>query len=192
MSKQPATIDQFSENLASEAARPPAFRAKLASIDGTAAATLERFDANPLESDIDQVLTAQSVKLATTAALESFDRFTMENRQQALADAAAATNKTAGKTLLEAGLAERCKNRAARMADLGRQTAAVTEEQFKPDLSDAEYKSLEVRRAALVATAEGLDSFVPAARNAITYFSNTPSAETWQDAVRAVRAVDFS
>ena len=192
MSKQPNTIDQFSETLATEAARPPAFRERLASIHGTAATTLERFEAQPLESDIDQVLTAQGVKLSTAAMLESFDRITLEHRQKTLADAAAATNKTAGVALLEGELSQRCKNRAARMADLGRQTATVTEEQFKPDLPDAEYKSLEVRRAALVATAEGLDSFVPAARNAITYFSNTPSAETWQDAVRAVRAVDFS
>jgi len=189
---KPNTIDQFTAILTAEAARPPVFRDKLASIDGTATATLERFDAAPLEYDIDQVLKAQSVKLAASAMLESFDRFTMESRQRTLADAAATANKSAGKAILESELAERCKPRAARMADLGRQGAAVQESMFKPDLPDAEYKALEVKRAHLVATGEGLDSFVTAARSTITFFSNNPSAESWQSAVLAVRRVDFA
>ncbi len=189
---QPKTIDSFSEMLSNEAARPIAFRDKLASIEGTTNATLERFDAQPLDTDIDAVLTAQSVKLSVAATLESFDRFRIESRQLNLTTAACVTHKAAGTAMLEAELAQRCKGRPAKMAGLGRESAAAQESMFAPDLPHAELVALETRRAKLVDEAEFLDRTVANAKNTATRFSNGPTAETWHDAVRAVRAVDFS
>jgi len=192
MSKQPNTIDSLSELIASEAARPPGFRAKLAARHEAASATLEKYNVQPLESDLDQVLAAQGVKLAAAAMLESFDSIPIENRQRTLADAAALSNKAAGVESLETELAARLKPRPAKMAQLGRETASVQEAMFAPDLPHAELVALEARRAKLVDDALYFDTLVASARNTIARFSNVPSAETWADAVRAVRAVDFS
>jgi len=189
---KPNTIDSFTQMLSSEAARPVTFRDKLAARHDAAASTLERFDAQPLESDLDAVLTAQTVKLSAGAMLASFDRLNIEGRQQALADAAAVAHKTAGTAMLEAELAQRCKGRPAKMAGLGRESAAAQESMFSPDLPPAEFDKLEARRADLVGKGEALEYCFSVSKSAITRFSNGPTAETWHDAVRAVRAVDFS
>ena len=188
----PKSIDQFSELLTQEANRPAAFRAKLAARHDAAASTLERFDAQPLEADIDAVLTAQTVKLTTAATLESFDRIRIESRQLNLTTAACVTHKAAGVAILEAELAQRCKPRAAKLATLGKESAAAQESMFAPDLPQAELVALETRRAKLVDEAEYLDRTVANAKNTATRFSNGPCAETWHDAVRAVRAVNFA
>ena len=188
----PKSIDQFSELLTQEANRPAAFRAKLAARHDAAASTLERFDAQPLEADIDAVLTAQTVKLTTAATLESFDRIKMESRQKTLADAAAVSNKDAGKAILESELALRSKGRSAKHATLGKVAAAAQEAMLNPDLLPAEFDKLEARRAALVGESEALETAFSLSKSAIERFSNGPSAETWHDAVRAVRAVNFA
>ena len=192
MLPQPKSIDSFTALLASEAARPAATRAKVASIEATAAATLEQFDRQPVEADLAQVLTAQSTALASRAMLASIDRFTVESRGQALADAAARTHKDTGKPLLEGELAERLKPRAAKHASLGKAAAIDQAALMNPDLSQDEWAALEDHRAGLVGQAESLEASLSNARSAIERFSNGPSAETWHDAVRAVRAVDFS
>ena len=71
------SIDQFNSAMLAEASRPQAFRDKLASIQGTATAQLEQFEREPLESNLDQVLTAQGLRLAAGATLEAFDRITL-------------------------------------------------------------------------------------------------------------------
>jgi len=189
---KPNTIDSFTAMLSNEAARPGTFRAKLSARHDAAASTLERFDAQPLETDLDQALTAQTVKLTTAALRESFDRFPIESRQLNLTTAACVTHKPAGVAMLEAELAQRCKGRPAKMAALGKESASAQESMFAPDLPHAELVALETRRAKLVDEAEFLDRTVADAKNTATRFSNGPSAETWGDAVRAVRAVDFS
>ena len=192
MLPQPKTIDSFIAMLSNEAARPVTFRAKLSARHDADASALERFDAQPLESDLDQVLTAQSDKLAVAATLESFDRFTVESRGQALADAAARTHKDTGKRLLEAELAERSKNRMAKHAALGKVAAADQVALLNPDLPPTEFDMLEAHRAGLVGQSEALEYCFSVSKSAIERFSNGPTAETWHDAVRAVRAVDFS
>ena len=189
---KPNTIDSFTTMLSNEAARPIAFRDKLASIEGTTNATLERFAAQPLDTDIDAVLTAQSVKLAVAATLESFDRIRIESRQKTLADAAAVNLHDIGKGLLEHGLAERTKGRAAKHAGIGKEAAAHQTALMNPDLSPDEWGALENLRAGLVGQAESLEVNLSNAKSAIERFSNVPSAETWHDAVRAVRNVNFS
>ena len=189
---QPKTIDSFIAMLSNEAARPVIFRDKLSARHDAAATTLERFDAQPLEADLDQVLTAQSVKLSAGAMLASFDRLTIESRGQALADAAALTHKDAGKRLLEGELAERSKNRMAKHAALGKVAAADQVALLNPDLPPTEFDMLEAHRAGLVGQSEALEYCFSVSKSAIERFFNGPTAETWGDAVRAVRAVDFS
>ena len=189
---QPKTIDSFIAMLSNEAARPVIFRDKLSARHDAAATTLERFDAQPLEADLDQVLTAQSVKLSAGAMLASFDRLTIESRGQALADAAARTHKDAGKRLLEGELAERSKNRMAKHAALGKVAAADQVALLNPDLPPTEFDMLEAHRAGLVGQSEALEYCFSVSKSAIERFFNGPTAETWGDAVRAVRAVDFS
>jgi len=192
MLPQPKTIDQFTAMLSAEAARPVAFRDKLANIEGTTNATLERFDAQPLETDLDQVLAAHSTKLAVVATRENFDRIPLENRCKAIADTAAVTHKPAGVAMLEADLGQRTKGRVAKRAAIGKEAAAAQEAAMNPDLPAAEFDALEAKRAALVDQAEQLDLSVANARNAITYFSNETTAESWHAAVLAVRAVNFA
>ena len=189
---QPKTIDSFSEMLSNEAARPVIFRDKLSARHDAAATTLERFDAQPLESDLDQVLTAQSDKLTTAATLENFDRIRIESRQKTLADAAAVAHHDIGKGLLENERATRSKGRAAKHAALGKAAATDQAALMNPDLSQDEWATLETHRAGLVGQAESLEFAFAISASAIERFSNVPSAETWHDAVRAVRAVDFS
>ena len=189
---KPNTIDSFTAMLSNESARPVTFRAKLSSRHDADASALERFDAQPLEADLDQVLTAQSDKLAVAATLENFDRIRIESRQLNLTTVACVTHKAAGTAMLEAELAQRCKGRPAKMAGLGRESAAAQESLFAPDLPHAELVALETRRAKLVDEAEFLDRTVANAKNTATRFSNGPTAETWHDAVRAVRAVNFT
>jgi len=192
MLPQPKTIDSFTAMLSNESARPVIFRAKLSARHDAAASTLERFDAQPLEADLDQALTAQTDKLTTAATLENFDRIRIESRQLNLTTAACVTHKAAGTAMLEAELAQRSKGRPAKMAALGKESAAAQESMFAPDLPQPEFDALETRRAKLVDEAEFLDRTVANAKNTATRFSNGPTAETWHDAVRAVRAVDFS
>ena len=192
MLPQPKTIDSFIAMLSNEAARPVIFRDKLSARHDAAATTLERFDAQPLEADLDQVLTAQSVKLATAATLESFDLIRIESRQKTLADTAAVAHHDIGKGLLENERATRSKGRAAKLATLGKASAAVQEAMFSPDLPHAELVALEAKRADLVGQSEALEFAFAISASAIERFSNVPSAETWHDAVRAVRNVNFS
>lgn len=186
------TTDSFNFTLAAEMARPQAFRDKLASIQGTVAAKLQGFADAPLDSDIAEVLQGQGDALAVAATLEAFDRISIESRAQALGDAFAARHVAEGKAALDAELTTRTKGRAARLAALGKETASIQEKMFVPDLPDTELVELENRRAFLVATGDGLDSFLTAARNAITRFSNVPSADSWREALLAVGQVDFS
>ena len=192
MLPQPNTIDSFTQMRSNEAARPVGFRAKLSARHDAAASTLERFDAQPLDTDIDAVLTAQSVKLSAGAMLASFDRLTIESRQKTLADTAAVAHHDIGKGLLENERATRSKGRAAKLATLGKASAAVQEAMFAPDLPHAELVALEAKRADLVGQSEALEFAFAISASAIERFSYGPSAETWHDAVRAVRAVNFT
>lgn len=175
-----------------EAARPATFRAKLAAIQSATAAKLQRFADAPLDSDIAEVLKAQGDQLAVAATLEAFDAISIESRSQTLADAFAARHVAEGVAALQADLAARTKNRAARLAALGKESAAIQEKMFVPDTPEAELVTLETRRAFLVATCDSLDGILTGARNDISRFSNAPSAETWRDAMRSVSQVNFS
>ena len=189
---QPKTIDSFIAMLSNEAARPVALDASISARTAAVDATVERFEREPLDTGIDAFLTAQTTKLALTASRESFDRIRMETRQLTLTTAACVTHKPAGKAILEAELAERTKGRAAKHAALGKAAAAHQTALMNPDLSPDEWGALENLRAGLVGQAESLEVNLSNAKSAIERFSNVPSAETWHDAVRAVRAVNFA
>ncbi|MCX6879860.1 MAG: hypothetical protein NTW21_39555 [Verrucomicrobia bacterium] len=188
----PSSIDLFNSAIATEEARPVSFDKNLASRDAAVTATLERFHSRPLETDLDEFLTAQAVKLSLAAARESFGSIALPNRQRMLADAYVIANKETGERLLQTQLAERVRPRAAKMAALGKETASVQESMFKPDLPHPELIALEARRAKLTDEAAFLDSAVASAKNQIAYFSNETTAENWRAAARAVQAVNFS
>ena len=80
----------------------------------------------------------------------------------------------------------------AKHAELGKVAAADQVALLNPDLPPTEFDMLEAHRAGLVGQSEALEYCFSVSKSAIERFFNGPTAETWGDAVRAVRAVNFS
>ena len=192
MTPQPKTIDQVSEIIAAQHARPELTIAALTAALHKSETEFLQLEKDLDPADIEKLITCIARREDCHNARESYQSIRLESRQKTLADAAAVNLHDIGKGLLEHGLAERTKGRAAKHAGIGKEAAAHQTALMNPDLSPDEWDALENLRAGLVGQAEALEYCFSVCKSAIERFSNVPSAETWHDAVRAVRAVNFA
>ena len=191
MSLKYASLSALAAAIATERARPGAYRTRLAAIESTAAAKLEQFEREPLGADIDQVLAAQGLRLAAGATLESFDRIAVENRELALLDGFCRENCEEIAALLDAERDNRSKPSTGYFTRMADKFAAASKSFFGPSKSPDELAAAAQESDKIQAEADAKLYQLQTSESEIARFKIAPSWETYNAANLAVNALNF-
>jgi len=192
MSLKYASLSALAAAIATERARPGAYRTRLAAIESTAAAKLEQFEREPLGADIDQVLAAQGLRLAAGATLESFDRIAVENRELALLDGFCRENCEEIAGLLDAERIARMKPSKSYFQTMADRFATSARKFFGTGHSQDELSAASLESQKIQAESDRKTYELATSESAIVRFKNGPCWEFLNEASVAVNALDFS